>query len=248
MSSKFWKDKLLRKKRFEAYTTTFKAHTLHVHDQASFRLGYRELFKEEVYKFNALKSNPYIIDCGSNMGMSVIYFKSSFPASRILAFEADPYVFSFLEKNIQSFNINDVTAINKAVWDANDESLSFLAEGGAGGRIQEKSEQFKFVKVKTARLKDYLTEEIDFLKIDIEGAEDKVLADCADDLRFVNNLFVEYHSMNNSSQNLHLILQIVHNAGFRYHIKEAFTTRFPFIERKLNFGMDLQLNIFCYRP
>ena len=248
MSSKFWKDKLLRKKRFEAYTTTFKAHTLHIHDQASFRLGYRELFKEEVYKFRTSKSNPYIIDCGSNIGMSVVYFKSLFPASRILAFEADPYVFSFLEKNIQSFGINDVTAINKAVWDANDKSLSFLTEGGAGGRVQEKSEQFKFVDVKTARLKDYLTEEIDFLKIDIEGAEGKVLVDCADDLKFVKNLFVEYHSMHNSSQNLHLILQIVHDAGFRFHIKEAFTTPFPFIERKLNFGMDLQLNIFCYRP
>lgn len=246
--NRFWKDKLLRKKRFEAYTTTFKGRTLHVHDQASFRLGYHELFEEEVYRFGSTKANPHIIDCGSNIGMSIIYFKSLFPGSKIIGFEADPYVFSFLEKNVQSFSFNDVTVINKAVWDANDESLSFLAEGGAGGRVQEKSEQFKFVNVKTARLKDYLTKEIDFLKIDIEGAESRVIADCADNLKSVKNLFIEYHSMDNGCQDLHLILQIVNNAGFRYHIKEAYTTAFPFIERKLNFGMDLQLNIFCYRP
>jgi FkbM family methyltransferase len=165
-----------------------------------------------------------------------------------LAFEADPYIFSFLEKNIQSFGLNDVTVINRAVWDINGQSLSFLAEGGAGGRVQEKSGHHKFVAVITTRLRDYLTEEIDFLKIDIEGAEGKVLSDCADGLKFVKNLFIEYHSMENTNQNLHSILQIVHHAGFRYHIKEAYTTVFPFIERKLNFGMDLQLNIFCYRP
>jgi hypothetical protein len=48
-------------------------------------------------------------------------------------------------------------------------------------------------------------------------------------------------------QNLHDILKIVQDAGFKYHIKEAYTTKYPFIERKLNFGMDLQLNIFCYK-
>jgi FkbM family methyltransferase len=178
--------------------------------------------------------------------MSVIYFKSLYPDARIVAFEADPYIFSFLEKNIQSYNFKDVTLNNKAVWNTNDEVLSFLAEGGAGGRLQEKSDQFKFVDIKTARLKDYLTQKVDFLKIDIEGAEYKVLADCADSLKLVKNLFIEYHSMANDPQNLHLILQIVHDAGFRYHIKEAYATPYPFIERKLNFGMDLQLNIFCY--
>ena len=246
--NRFWMDKLFKRKRFEAYTTSFKGHTLHVHDKASFQLGYSELFDEEVYKFGSQKGAPYIIDCGSNMGMSIIYFKSLYPDSRIVGFEADPYVFSFLKKNVQSFGFRDVTVINKAVWDVNDEALSFLAEGGAGGRVQEKSDQFKFVDVKTTRLSDYLTEEIDFLKIDIEGAEYKVLADCVGGLKFVKNLFIEYHSMENETQNLHLILQIVNEAGFRYHIKEAYTTPFPFIERKLNFGMDLQLNIFCYRP
>ncbi len=93
----------VKKKEFEAYTTHFRGHTLHVHDQASFRLGYSELFNEEIYKFRSQKANPYIIDCGSNMGMSIIYFKSLFPDSRIVGFEADPYVFSFLKKNIQSF-------------------------------------------------------------------------------------------------------------------------------------------------
>lgn len=240
--------KLFKRKRFTPYTTTFRGNTLHVHDHASFRLGKKELFREEVYKFISQNSTPFIIDCGSNIGMSILYFKTLYPEAKIIGFEADPSIFSFLEKNIRSYNLKDVTVLNRAVWDADDETLSFLAEGGAGGRLQERSAQFNYIDVKTTRLKNYLVEEIDFLKIDIEGAEHKVIADCADELRFVKNLFIEYHSMENRAQNLHLILEIISKAGFRYHIKEAYITPFPFVERRLNVGMDLQLNIFCYRP
>ncbi len=239
--------KFFKRKRFTPYSTAFRGHTLYIHDRASFRLGKNELFKEEVYKFISSRPDPYIIDCGSNIGMSILYFKSLYPVSKILGFEADPYIFSFLEKNIESFDLNSVTVINKAVWDTEDQVLSFMAEGGAGGRLQLSSDQFKYIDVKTARLKNYLNEEIEFLKIDIEGAEYKVMEDCFDKLSWVKNLFIEYHSMANEKQNLHHILKIVNEAGFRYHIKEAYTTPSPFIERRLNVGMDLQLNIFCYR-
>lgn len=239
--------KLFKRKRFKPYTSTFRGHSLHVHDHASFRLGRNELFKEEVYKFTSDKKNPFIIDCGCNIGMSILYFKSLYPAATILGFEADPYIFSFLEKNIKSYRLENVTLINKAVWDAEDETLSFLAEGGAGGRLEQRSSGSKYIDVKTARLKNYISREVDFLKLDIEGAEHKVIADCADELKFVKTLFIEYHSMPGVEQNLHHILEIANNAGFRYHIKEAYTTPYPFIERKLNVGMDLQLNIFCYR-
>lgn len=239
---------MFKRKRFTPYTTTFRGKTLHVHDHASFKLGRKELFRAEAYKFISTKPAPLIIDCGSNIGMSILYFKSLYPGAKIIGFEADPYIFSFLEKNIQSCNLKDVTVLNRAVWDADDETLSFLAEGGAGGRLQERSGQFNYIDVKTTRLKNYLNEEIDFLKIDIEGAEHKVIADCADEFKFVKNLFIEYHSMENREQNLHQILEIVHKAGFRYHIKEAYTTPFPFVKRRLNIGMDMQLNIFCYRP
>lgn len=240
--------KLFKRKRFTPYTTTFKGKELHVHDHASFCLGRKELFEEEVYNFSTNKQEPFIIDCGSNIGMSILYFKTLYPGARIIGFEADPFIFGFLEKNIRSYHFDKVSVFNKAVWDADGSTLSFLTEGGAGGRLEEQSGASRYIDVKTTRLKNYLTEEIDFLKIDIEGAEHKVVTDCADELRFVKNLFIEYHSMENKEQNLHQILEIVHQAGFRYHIKEAYVTPFPFIERKLNVGMDLQLNIFCYRP
>ena len=63
--------------------------------------------------------------------------------------------------------------------------------------------------VRCVRLNDLLNEEIDFLKIDIEGAELPVLKDCSDNLKNVKNLFVEYHGKYDEMFKLNEILEIL---------------------------------------
>lgn len=241
------KDDFAKIGRFVPYEKIFLGTRLYIHDKASFNLCNEELFQLEMYKFKASRPNPHIIDCGANLGMSVIYFKQLYPDASIIAFEADDYIFSFLKKNIKSYGYRDVELVNKAVWDCED-TLPFLVEGGAGGRLEALSTAGSSKKVVCTSLKKYLTDrKVDFLKIDIEGAEYEVIKDCENELKNVEYLFIEYHSMVGRKQNLHKILEIVQTQGFSYHVKEAYTTKYPFIERKLNFGMDLQLNIFCYK-
>ncbi len=243
----FWKGKRMVSSRFEPYEITFRGKTLYIHDASAFDLGNNELFRDHIYLFKSANPSPYIIDCGANMGMSILYFKSLFDKARIVGFEADPHIFSFLKKNVQSFGLSNTQIFNKAIWDNADETLSFMSEGGAGGRIEEVKANGNYVNVQTFRLRDLLDEKVDFLKIDIEGAEYNVIKDCADKLQNVENLFIEYHSFEGKPQVLHEILEIVADAGFRYHIKHEFTSPDPFVERIYNIGMDLQLNIFCYR-
>ena len=235
--------------RFVPTQKSFLGKTLFIHDISSYHLGELEIFKNEVYKFNSRNDKPVIIDGGANLGMSVIYFKELYPNSSIIAFEPDPHIFDYLKRNIKSFGYQDVKIINKAVW-VRDETISFLKEGGAGGRIQEveESTDHEFVEVECIRLKQFLMEgRVDFLKLDIEGSEYEVLKDCADSLNQVANLFIEYHSFVNKAQELHKILDIIAAAGFRYHLKEASNIKYPFINRPVNNGMDSQINIFCFR-
>lgn len=234
--------------RFVPIEDFFLGRKIYIHDIASFNMCIGELFQSEAYKFKANNSKPYIIDCGANLGMSIIYFKELYPEASILAFEADSHIFSFLEKNIFSFDYEDVILVNKAVWNKEGDVI-FYEEGGAGGKIEEVNELTnKHKSIPSTRLKKYLKgKKVDFLKLDIEGAEYEVLKDCSEELNNVDFLFVEYHSIENTTQNLHSILQIIQNAGFRYHIKEAHTSKYPFIHRELNYGMDLQLNLFCYK-
>jgi hypothetical protein len=101
--------------------------------------------------------------------------------------------------------------------------------------------------VRAIRLRDLMDERIDFLKIDIEGAEYDVLGDCADKLENVENLFVEYHVRSSEEQHLDEILSWIRRAGFRYYINAAADNQaHPFVS-KGGEVYEMQLNISCYR-
>ncbi len=151
-----------------------------------------------------------------------------------------------MEDNVNTFGYNDVELINKAVWNENG-SIKFLASGGVGGRIQEHGDGDNYFELPTVKLKDLLHEEVDFLKVDIEGAEYEVIKDCDDKLNNVKNIFIEYHSEESREQKLDEILKILKKAGFKYYIKEAWNNQpKPYTNKRINL-FDLQLNIFGYR-
>ena len=48
---------------------------------------YEELFLDEIYRFQTNNEKPVIIDCGANIGLSSLYFKSIYPNAILHAFE-----------------------------------------------------------------------------------------------------------------------------------------------------------------
>ena len=207
-----------------------------------------ELFIDEVYRFKTSNFEPIIIDCGSNVGLSILYFKRLYPNSKIIGYEPDNDIFELLRKNIDTFELKDVQIHQKAVW-INEEPLTFFKEGTLGGHLidNESTANDKILIVPTIRLKSLLKEKIDFLKIDIEGSEYTVLHDCKEELINVENLFVEYHSESGKEQYLPELLLILKNAGFKLYIREEWENmKYPFVEKKSPY-FDMQLNIFCYR-
>lgn len=74
--------------------------------------------------------------------------------------------------------------------------------------------------VPTVRLRDYLTEPVDFLKMNIEGAEREVLADCGDRLRQVREMVIEYHHWFGLPRTLHHIQEMLNRLGFDYVIND----------------------------
>lgn len=222
-------------------------HSLKMCNPKWFLLNYHEIFDEEVYSFNCEKESPNIIDCGSNIVLSILYLKKRFPGAHIVGFEPDPLIFDILQENVSNFGLSHVVLENKAVWNENDLQLRFRPELGLGGKLDVASDLPDRIIVSTVRLKDYLIEPVDFLKIDIEGAEIEVLEDIKEELIWVEKLFVEYHCEKNRPQELQLLLDILSQSGFRYYVKDAFPITHPFIESERHVGFDLQLNIFAFR-
>ncbi|MFC1613121.1 FkbM family methyltransferase [Patescibacteria group bacterium] len=233
--------------RFKKGHTNLLGNDLIFADSASFIATYKEIFKKEIYKFKSRSTHPYIIDCGANIGLSIIYFKKLYPEAKITAFEPDKTIFEILKYNIRSFNLNDVEIIPKGL--SNEESRqNFFSEGADGGRIALPEDKDNIIEIKTIPLIHYLQKPVDMLKIDIEGAEYAVIENCKNYLYNVSHLFIEYHSFINKSQNLDEILKILSINGFRYYIDySGGALSSPFIQRKNNLGMDLQLNIFAYK-
>jgi FkbM family methyltransferase len=215
-------------------------------DSASFLSMYYEIFRKEIYKFSAKNETPYIIDGGANIGVASIYFKQLYPKAEIIAFEPDRLIFEYLESNIKSLGLELITLVNKGLWNT-ETVLKFKVEGADAGLLEDVDnyENANFQNVSVISLKQYLHKPVDFLKLDIEGAETVVLRDIAANLNNVERIFIEYHSFVGQEQSLNEIINILKGANFRLYISSpGLSSVSPFSEITVYKRMDMQLNIY----
>ena len=225
----------------------FRENNIHFSNGPELLHSLEEIFVEEIYAIDFKKPDPYIIDCGANIGLSILYQLSKYPDARISAFEPDRSNFLHLQNNIQGRDTSKVRLYNEAIWKENT-SLKFLAEGSLGSKISTGPGGKDTIEVKATRLRDLLTENIDFLKLDIEGAEYEVLKDCADRLSMADLLFIEFHGHFDKMNELTEILDIVEQNHFAFYIKEATNVYpTPFSRPPGDRDYDIQLNIFCFK-
>ena len=180
----------------------------------------QEIFNDNIYTFKTTKKEPLIIDAGSNIGIATIFFKSLYPQAKILCFEPDPNSFVLLKRNIFNNCLREVTIVNAALA-AKTGVIDFYGEitqntpySCGNSIIQEWGEQRSLddaiylmknkIKVSAVQLSTYITEEIDFLKLDIEGAERQVLEELGDKITLIKEIAVEIHCTNDKKFINHL--------------------------------------------
>lgn len=152
-------------------------------------LNYK-IFELQIYKFITSSENPTIIDCTSNIGLSIIYFKMLYPKAKIIGFEENKEIFKYLKFNIKSFKFNKITLINNAFIN------------------QETTESIN--------LDNHIdNNEIDLLKIDIDELKINFLINIQKYMSNIKNICIQYNS---SNQNLSLILDILEKNNFKYYI------------------------------
>lgn len=241
--------KLGRRPRYVPGVTGLAGYTVRYPDAASLLSSHREIFGREIYAFDWPGGAPAILDLGANVGLSVLYFKRRFPGARITAFEADPGVFEYLAKNLSANRIEGVELVQAAAWNA-DGTLAFAADGADAGRLAPYGAAgSRGVEVPTVDMGRFLAgRRYDMIKIDIEGAEARVLPAMAPYLGSTRFLFVEYHSAAGHPQRLGEICTLLTGAGFRLHVQPVMPSPQPFLERREQYGYDMQLNLFAWRP
>lgn len=241
----------LRQLKYSPFNTisthNLKGKKIYFKNRAELIHSLREIFIEEIYKMKADATPHHIIDCGANIGLSVLYMKEQFPNAKVLAFEPDALSFPLLQKNTNG--MTGIVLKQKAVWKDNT-TINFDNTGTLSSRIVTNpfSNQKEAKIVEAERLRDYLDKPIFFLKLDIEGAEYEVIKDCADRLGMAQNIFLEYHGRFDQINELTEIFTLLRENDFYYYIKEAapvYST--PFFRESFQRNYDIQLNIFCFK-
>jgi FkbM family methyltransferase len=218
--------------------------TVYFSSATEFVAGLKEIFIDKIYS-QRLPDHPYIIDCGANIGLSVIFMKKQYPNAEIVAFEPDEQNFKILKKNVEEGGYSNIELRKEAVWIENT-TIHFTSNGTTDSRISP--EGLGSVQVVAIRLRDLLIRKIDFLKIDIEGAEFQVIKDIAERLEMVDNMFIEYHGSFEENNEFLAILKIISDNGFRFYFREATPVfKQPFLQPLIKPLFDIQLNIFCFR-
>ena len=185
---------------------------------------FEEIFINNDYFFEAASKHPLIVDGGSNIGISVLFFKWLYPASTIIAFEADDETFRLLLRNIEANNLKGVRSYNVAIGGAEGTIDFYYQTDRPGAHVNTtlKAKGGKASKKANAvLLSKYLQGEVDLLKLDIEGGEMAVLQDLAreDKLKQVRETIIEYHHhLDPQRDELSKALSILEVNGFGYQI------------------------------
>ncbi len=194
-------------------------------DLLSFCPQWHDIFIDGALEFCTASAAPRILDCGGNVGLASLFFKRRFPQARITAYEADPKIFAMLKNNLAANRASDIEAVHAAVWTTTGR-VTFRAEGSDSGMISTLAGAVDAtaIDVPSLRLRDVIADEvdgrIDLLKLDIEGAEDAVLADCEPVLSRIGAIVMDLHEFTPADRQTPRVLERLTRNGFIYTVDE----------------------------
>ncbi len=190
---------------------------------------FTEVFVLRDYQFKPTHKQPLIIDCGANIGMSILYFKHIFPEAKIIAFEANPGTYELLVRNIKENKMDQVECHPIALSDTTGE-ITFYHDAEKGtlhsSIIESRGGHLKAV-IPTQKLSQYIRQfdTIDLIKIDVEGAEQNIIDDLCDSslLGLPKEYIIEYHhNINADLTSFAAFLLKFEKHGYNYNFKTSF--------------------------
>jgi len=132
-----------------------------------------EIIKQEV------GGGDMVLDIGAHIGYFTLIFAHLVgEQGKVFAFEPHPESFALLQKNIEVNHYRNVILVNKGLG-AEQSKRKFYAHILGSGYSLYGDERQPFLEIETVKGDDYLRDKVDrvdFIKIDIEGAEPEALA------------------------------------------------------------------------
>ena len=151
-----------------------------------------------------IKKNDIVIDIGAHIGYFTIYAANSANEGTVYSIEPYKESFEILKKNLKLNNLTNVKSFHIAISKVTEQITLYIdKKNQIGNSIFKTDETIESEKVESFSLKDFVKsnkiEKIDFLKIDCEGAEFKILLNFDKELmKKINKISAEVHENSNT--------------------------------------------------
>jgi len=184
--------------------------TVHIHEKQL-----RELFPEG--------SSPVIMDIGACEGENSVRYSRYFPAGKVYTFEPIPSNFKLVQSNIEAYKTPNITPFNVCLSDK-EGTAEFYVSSGKPDEFKDKDLDWEFgnksssllpphktleayswiefkdkITVQTRRLDNLMKENgldhIDFIHMDVQGAELMVLEGSGAQLQNLRNIWLEVEAI-----------------------------------------------------
>lgn len=152
-------------------------HTLYLDDIDSLHLSILDTFEplETDLVKREVKRGDHVLDVGAHIGyFTLLFAKLVGNEGTVFAFEPEPRNFALLRKNVGANGYGNVVLVNKAVSNRTGPARLYLSEDNRGDhRLFDSYDGRRSINVECIRLDDYFAthERVDFIKMDIQGAE-----------------------------------------------------------------------------
>ncbi len=191
---------------------------------------FKEVYINESYYLERSNEALEIIDCGANIGVSLLYIKTRVPNARVTCFEPNPAAREILQKNIQGNSWESTVTVYPFAMGSSEGNVDFYVEentptGGGGSLttyLSSKKRTLKSFEVPIRMLSSYITKKIDFLKIDTEGAELDILTNLVQSgtIDKIQRIQLEYHyNPEYFKQPVSVLLTLLESAGFKTFVE-----------------------------
>lgn len=177
-----------------------------------------EIFQDKVYEqvFQP-RIEDIVVDIGAYVGMFTV--KASMAVGkkgRVIAIEPSPENYAALIGNCR--RLGNVTLIQKAIMDKNGTANLYYSKSAAANSLVIKWKDY--VKVETITLDDLLrslkVDDVDFIKVDAEGAELQVLKGAKETLaKGVRLAIAAYHTTENGESEIKQVSRFLDESGYK---------------------------------
>jgi FkbM family methyltransferase len=215
------------------------------------RLSSQKVWEPDTTKLimGLIKKGDVVIDVGANIGYYTLLFASL--GKKIVAIEPDPYTFSLLKKNVQVNNYGNIELIEGAATDYAGECRLYLSNTNkSNNSIYDPRNNNRTISVPAVKLDDKVKGRVDFIKIDVEGAEFKVILGALNILKSNNRLKIlsEFYpkGIKMNGMNPEEYLSVLESSGFKfYDINQKRLTSKAELVREYSADSDRITNLLC---